>query len=27
VLTAEVRRLESAIGEARRKHVIGRTKA
>ena len=27
VLTAEARRLESAIGEARRKHVIGRTKA
>src|SRR4051812_23974948 len=27
VLTAEARRLESALGEARRKHVIGRTKA
>ena len=27
VLTAEARRLESAIGEARRKHVIGRTRA
>jgi DNA-binding PadR family transcriptional regulator len=27
VLTAEARRLESAIGEARRKHVIGRAKA
>ncbi len=27
VLTAEVRRLESAIGEPRRKHVIGRSKA
>ena len=27
VLTAEARRLESAIAEARRKHVIGRTKA
>lgn len=27
VLKAEARRLESAIGEARRKHVIGRTKA
>jgi DNA-binding PadR family transcriptional regulator len=27
VLAAEARRLESAIGEARRKHVIGRTKA
>jgi DNA-binding PadR family transcriptional regulator len=27
VLTAEARRLESAIGEARRKHVIGKSKA
>jgi len=27
VLAAEARRLESALGEARRKHVIGRTKA
>jgi DNA-binding PadR family transcriptional regulator len=27
VLTAEARRLESALGEARRKHVIGRTRA
>lgn len=27
VLTAEARRLESAVGEARRKHVLGRTKA
>ena len=27
VLTAEARRLESALGEARRKHVIGRSKA
>jgi DNA-binding PadR family transcriptional regulator len=27
VLTAEARRLESALGEARRKQVIGRTKA
>ena len=27
VLTAEARRLESAIGEARRKHVIGKTRA
>jgi DNA-binding PadR family transcriptional regulator len=27
VLSAEARRLESALSEARRKHVIGRTKA
>ena len=27
VLKAEARRLESAIGEARRKHVIGKSKA
>jgi DNA-binding PadR family transcriptional regulator len=27
VLAAEARRLESAVGEARRKHVLGRTKA
>lgn len=27
VLTAEARRLEMLLGEARRKHVIGRTKA
>ena len=27
VLTAEARRLESALGEARRKQVIGRSKA
>ena len=27
VLTAEARRLESAVGEARRKHLLGRTKA
>jgi DNA-binding PadR family transcriptional regulator len=27
VLTAEARRLESAVTEARRKHVLGRTKA
>lgn len=27
VLTAEARRLETALAEARRKHVIGRTKA
>jgi hypothetical protein len=26
VLAAEARRLESLIGEARRKHVLGRTK-
>jgi DNA-binding PadR family transcriptional regulator len=27
VLAAEARRLESAVAEARRKHVLGRTKA
>ena len=27
VLTAEARRLESAVSEARRKHVLGRSKA
>jgi len=27
VLAAEARRLESAVSEARRKHVLGRTKA
>jgi hypothetical protein len=27
VLAAEARRLEALLGEARRKHVIGRTKA